>query len=154
MATNKTSNKNSYYIGKTIEYTITVENTGQSAIGVIRVANESLNFYETFDLKVGETKTFVVEYILTKIGSLQNIAAASNNQAAYVLSKNTVDILEIDKIETDTEEEKILEYVPVIESEQNIEEEVTVKLPETGVSPHLIFNSFGQFWRLALHLKK
>jgi uncharacterized repeat protein (TIGR01451 family)/LPXTG-motif cell wall-anchored protein len=84
MTIDKVADGDFYEVGDTIEYTITVENTGNSTLTNVLVTDDMTGLSETIDfLSPGETEEFVTTYVAQEsdIGDITNIATAEDDRA-------------------------------------------------------------------------
>ncbi len=82
----KTAANGTYAAGDTVEYTITVTNTGNVSVSDIKVVDEKTGLDETVSLARGEEKDFTTTYKVTeediKAGKLENVASAKGTDPA------------------------------------------------------------------------
>ncbi len=82
----KTAANGTYAAGDTVEYTITVTNTGNVSVSDIKVVDEKTGLNETVNLARGEEKVFTTTYKVTeediKAGKLENVASAKGTDPA------------------------------------------------------------------------
>ena len=82
----KTAGDGSYAAGDTVEYSITVTNTGNVTVYDIRVTDPKTGLDETVTLAKGESKTYTTSYVVTdediKTGELENVATAKGTDPA------------------------------------------------------------------------
>jgi len=84
MTIDKEADGDFYEVGDTIEYTITVENTGNTTLTNIEVIDEMTVLEETIDsLSPGETEEFETTYVAQQsdVGDLTNTATAEDDRA-------------------------------------------------------------------------
>ena len=84
MTIDKVADGDFYEVGDTIEYTITVENTGNSTLTNVLVTDDMTGLSETIDfLSPGETEEFETTYVAQEsdIGDLTNTATAEDDRA-------------------------------------------------------------------------
>ncbi len=84
MTIDKEADGDFYEVGDTIEYTITVENTGNTTLTNIEVIDEMTGLEETIDsLSPGETEEFETTYVAQQadVGDLTNTATAEDDRA-------------------------------------------------------------------------
>ena len=82
----KTAAAGSYAAGDTVDYTITVTNTGNVTVYDIKVADSKTGLDETVTLAKGESKTYPTSYVVTDedvaAGTLENVATAKGTDPA------------------------------------------------------------------------
>ncbi len=82
----KTAAAGSYAAGDTVEYTITVTNTGNVTVSDIKVVDAKTGLDEMVTLAKGESKTYTTSYVVTdediKAGTLENVATAKGTDPA------------------------------------------------------------------------
>ena len=82
----KTAGDGSYAAGDTVEYSITVTNTGNVTVYDIKVVDSKTGLDETVTLAKGESKTYTTSYVVTdediKTGELENVATAKGTDPA------------------------------------------------------------------------
>lgn len=82
----KTADADEVEVGDTINYRITVINTGIASLNSISVTDEMIGLDETITtLAVGNSSIFTGSYVALVPGVLTNTASASNDQASYVV---------------------------------------------------------------------
>jgi len=84
MKIDKVADGNFYEVGDTIEYTITVRNTGNSTLREILVTDDMTGLEETIDfLNQGASREFITTYVAqqTDVGDLTNTATAEDDRA-------------------------------------------------------------------------
>ena len=93
MTIDKEADGNFYEVGDTIEYTITVENTGNTTLTDIEVIDDMTGLEETIDfINPGQTIEFETSYVAQEddIGTLTNTATAEDDRAGT--EEATVDV--------------------------------------------------------------
>jgi len=95
MKIDKVADGNFYEVGDTIEYTITVRNTGNSTLREILVTDDMTGLSETIDfLNPGASREFITTYVAQEedIGDLTNIATAEDDRAGTEEDDETVTV--------------------------------------------------------------
>ncbi|MBV1756906.1 MAG: InlB B-repeat-containing protein [Dethiosulfatibacter sp.] len=146
MSLTKTANVSTVDVGDTITYTIVLRNTGNGTLTNVTVADPLVGFSEVVSsLAPGATRTFTVTYIPQVAGTLTNNATASDNQAPFVSTSETVTVVEpIEEIII--EEPEVPLDIPVVEEPEEIviiEEETPLAIPDTGVDPTMFMYGAG-----------
>ncbi len=158
----KTADVDTVEIGDTINYTITVSNTGNATLTNVNVVDEMLGLNETIAiLPVGSSQTFTGTFIAQTVGLLPNTASASSSQAPFVTSTATVNVVEPQE-EIDVEDGEVPLGVPeeeivpqeILEEEFVIEIEVPLAIPDTGVSSPLLLYGAGALLSMVGFIKK
>ncbi len=96
-------------IGDLVEFTITVENTGNRTLTNIEVVDDMTGLDETITLSPGESETFNVSVVAEEEGLLTNTAEATHDRASLVQDSDSVNVVED---EEDIPDEDIPEGVP------------------------------------------
>jgi hypothetical protein len=91
----KTADATEVEVGDTVNYTITVKNTGRATLNGISVTDEMIGLDETIaTLAVGDSSIFTGSFVTLTAGVLTNTASASDDQASYVIDSVSVTVVE------------------------------------------------------------
>ncbi|MBV1758492.1 MAG: DUF11 domain-containing protein [Dethiosulfatibacter sp.] len=124
----KTSDTAEAEIGDTINYRITVTNTGNATLNDISVLDEMIGLNTTINtLAVGDSSIFTGSYLAMTAGLLTNTASASDDQANDVVDSVPVTIV-------------VAVAEPVVPEEID---EITVPIPDTNASSPIVFYGIG-----------
>jgi LPXTG-motif cell wall-anchored protein len=96
-------------VGELVEFTITVENTGNRTLTNIELVDDMTGLDETITLSPGESETFNVSVVAEEVGTLTNTAQATHDRASFVQDSDSVNIIED---EEELEDEDIPEGEP------------------------------------------
>ncbi|MFO7637163.1 MAG: hypothetical protein R6W96_07625, partial [Clostridia bacterium] len=105
-------------VDDTVNYTITVRNTGNEPLMGVRVVDAMLGLDETVDIFVLGIYTVTLPYTFTEAGTFVNTATATHVQAGQISDTAEVEVIE--------EEEPPLD-IP--------DEDPPLDIPQTGASP-------------------
>jgi len=93
MKIDKVADGNFYEVGDTIEYTITVRNTGNSTLREIQVTDDMTGFSEEIDfLNPGASREFITTYEALEVGDLTNTVTAEDDRAGTEEADETVTV--------------------------------------------------------------
>jgi uncharacterized repeat protein (TIGR01451 family)/LPXTG-motif cell wall-anchored protein len=96
-------------VGDLVEFTITVENTGNRTLTDIEVVDDMTGLDETITLSPGESETFNVSVVAEEVGTLTNTAQATHDRASFVQDSDSVNVVQD---EEELEDEDIPEGEP------------------------------------------
>ncbi len=150
MSLTKTADVSTVDVGDTITYTIVLRNTGDGTLTNVTVTDPLVGFSEVVSsLAPGATRTFTVTYIPQVAGTLTNNATATDNQAPFVSTSETVTVVEpieeivIEEPEVPLDIPEVEEPEPEPEEIVIIEEETPLAIPDTGVDPTMFMYGAG-----------